>query len=193
MKRLLPVLIVGLAALSTPTARIAAQEKPSIAGIYACEGVNPDGNRYTCVLEVRQQGDLVQMRWTFPQGPPAAGVGLVRHGVLAVSYFGSGFVGVAVYKIDHGVISVGEWIAAGADGVYAETLTKMPDDHSPHPPLPQRDKPKPVAGTTSQSWEHNRTTLQPPLAVGAVGDTLNRGAAGVITPCQKGGKAPLET
>jgi hypothetical protein len=47
--------------------------------------------RYTATLstgrsQARQQyGDHVRARWLFPVSPPVLGLGMVRHGVLAIS------------------------------------------------------------------------------------------------------------
>lgn len=106
-------------------APLAAQEAKSITGVYACEGVSPDG-RYQAMLELVQHGDEVHARWTFPEGLQVLGIGLVRNGLLAISYAGPVAVGLVVYEVENGVISVGDWITPGSQGVYREWVLKVP-------------------------------------------------------------------
>lgn len=146
---LLVLLLVGIAGLSAAPARLA--EEPGsvdIAGVYTCDGVNPEGRPYRGIVEIVKTDGTFQLRWTFPQGNDGQlGIGIVTNGVLAVSYYGSATAGVVVYKIDEGKKMVGEWTVAGArGGVFKETLTKLParsvipddNDHKPadrdHPP-----------------------------------------------------------
>lgn len=140
---LIPVCLTFL--LRSISTHVAADEVNSLAGVYVCEGVNPDGQPYTATLEVAQYGEHVRARWTFPDGPPVLGLGLLRHGVLAISYFSPGTVGLVVYRVVDDKITVGEWITAGAKGVYRESLTKLPDNHVPLHPKPQRQKPQPAS------------------------------------------------
>jgi hypothetical protein len=124
---------------STPE-RAAAQDAGAVAGLYVCDGVSPDGERYRALLELVPFGEHVRARWTFRDGPPVLGLGMVRHGVLAISYFGPGTVGLVVYRLERHGITVGEWVIVGAQGVYRESVTKLPDDHVPQPdPVPPPD------------------------------------------------------
>jgi hypothetical protein len=123
----------------------AAQDAGAVAGLYACEGISPDGQPYRALLELVPFGEHVRARWTFRDGPPVLGLGMVRHGVLAISYFGPGTVGLVVYRLERHGITVGEWVIAGAQGVYRESVTKLPDDPAPPPgPAPLRDEPLPA-------------------------------------------------
>ena len=122
--------LVGLMLAVAPSGRAAQQV--TLTGVYACKGINPDGTPYSGVLEVIQQGDIVHARWRFPSSPPTHGLGLVRQDVLAISYFGPQIVGIVMYRIEKGAITIGEWVTVGADGVHRETLEKMPDAKPSH-------------------------------------------------------------
>jgi hypothetical protein len=123
-----------------------AQDLDAVTGMYACEGVSPDGEPYRALLELVSYGEHVRARWLFRDSPPVLGLGMVRHGVLAISYFGSGPPGLVIYRVGPHGISIGEWVIAGAGGVYRETVRKLP----PHPPdvddpTPPREREEPAA------------------------------------------------
>lgn len=158
MRRL--ALVMLFLALDSPAPR-AAQNEASLAGVYICEGLNPEGHPYTAVLEIAEYGQHIRARWTFPDGPPAFGVGLLRDQVLAISYFGPRSVGLIVYQVEDDKIVAGEWIVAGARGVYRESLTKVPDGHVPVPPNPTRTWPAPT--TAAHSLFRSDTRAQPRL------------------------------
>ena len=142
---MLRILLVCVTVLVTSSSgRVAAADANSLTGVYACEGVNPDGHPYTAVLEVVQYGEHIRARWTFPDGPPVLGLGLLRDEVLAISYFSQGTVGLVVYRVVDDKMTVGEWITAGARGVHRESLTKLPDDYVPVDPVPDRQRPEPL-------------------------------------------------
>jgi len=95
---------------------------PDLAGVYRCDGTNPDGKPYHGLVEIRKVRDTFRVRWTMDDGA-ITGVGIYSGGVLAVSYFG-GAPAVVVYTVD-GEKLVGEWTMGGAEGAtYAETLTR---------------------------------------------------------------------
>ncbi len=136
---LLVAAVLTYIGLTAPAARSA--EPPELSGVYRCDGANPDGSPYRGVVEIAKNHDTFHVRWSFPDGRSAFGVGFVRSNALSVSYFGSGIAGLAIYKIEENEQLVGEWTVAGADGtVYTETLTKMSDDY--HAPA-NRDSDKP--------------------------------------------------
>lgn len=155
---LVVLLLVGVAGMSATPARLA-EEPTDLAGVYVCDGVNPEGNPYRGIVEIVQTQGTFHLRWTFPQSDDAAlGIGIVSNGVLAVSYYGGATAGVVVYKIEGGKKMVGEWTVAGADGgVYKETLTRMPGnvavphdrDHRPA----ERERPSRPAGDKSKLIE----------------------------------------
>ena len=123
---LLVAVVVTFIGLTAPSVRTA--DGPELTGVYRCDGANPDGSPYRGVVEIAKNHDTFHVRWSFPDGRSAFGIGFVRSNSLSVSYFGGGVAGLAVYKIESGKL-VGEWTVAGADGtVYTETLTKMSDD-----------------------------------------------------------------
>ena len=155
---LVVLLLVGVAGISATPARLA--EDTDLAGVYVCDGVNPEGHPYRGIVEIVKTQETFHLRWTFPQSDDGAlGIGIVSNGVLAVSYYGGATAGVVVYKIEEGKKMVGEWTVAGADGgKYQETLTKLPGqlqmpedkDHRPadreHRNVPQGDKSKLIQG-----------------------------------------------
>ena len=153
---LLVFLLVGLAGVSAPPARMA--DLPDLAGVYSCDGVNPAGRPYKGIVEIVKMDDTFHLRWTFPQESDAAlGIGILSNGVLAVSYYGGAAAGVVVYKIEEGNKLTGDWTIVGADGgVFHETLKliergKMPDDsdHSDRErrPAEREQQPAPRRGS----------------------------------------------
>jgi hypothetical protein len=120
-------------------------KKLSVAGVYLCEGANPDGSPYQGLVEIVAVDNTYLVRWMMADGAEVLGVGIRKSDVLSVSYFG-GTPAVVVYAID-GDRLVGEWTMGGAEGMlYSETLTKMPDQ-KPKTRKPQRTRP--VAGSLS--------------------------------------------
>ena len=100
--------------------------KPSVAGIYLCEGTNPDGSAYQGLVEIAAIDNTYLVHWVMANGTEVLGVGILRSDMLSVSYFG-GTPAVAVYRID-GDKLLGEWTMGGAEGMlYSETLTRMPE------------------------------------------------------------------
>lgn len=126
------------------------EAKPSVAGVYHCEGNNPDGSPYQGLVEISAVDGTYLVHWMMADGMEVLGVGILRSGVLAVSYFG-GTPAVAVYRIDGDRLH-GEWTMGGAEGMlYNETLTRMPGAapsaprQRPERPAPPR-RTRPVAG-----------------------------------------------
>ena len=112
-----------------PQDRKPESSKPSerdLAGVYRCEGVNPDGRTYRGVVEISKDDKTYRVRWTLGQGGTSVGVGMVQGDVLAVSYYTGQNVGLVMYRIDKGIQLTGEWAVLGADGqLRPETLTKV--------------------------------------------------------------------
>ena len=119
------VLLGAVVVVFGAIASIAAPEPQSdLAGVYRCDGMNPDGSAYQGVVEISRIQDIFRVRWTLRNGTAVVGVGILSEGVLAVSYFG-GAPAVVVYRID-GSRLIGEWAMGGGDGVISsETLTKV--------------------------------------------------------------------
>ena len=133
---LLGVIVIALGAI-TSIAAPDTQTQADIAGIYKCEGMNPDGTPYQGLVEIAKVQDTFRIRWTLGDGSSIIGVGILTGGVFAVSYFG-GAPAIVVYKID-GRRLVGEWTMGGAEGaVYSETLTKMPSHPEPRKPAEKK-------------------------------------------------------
>lgn len=116
-------LLVGILVAICAIGSIAARAPlPDLAGVYRCDGTNPDGKPYHGQVEIRKVRDTFRVRWTMDDGA-ITGVGIYSGGVFAVSYFG-GAPAVVVYTVT-GEKLVGEWTMGGAEGaVYAETLTR---------------------------------------------------------------------
>lgn len=153
---LMVLLLVGLAGLSAPAARMA--DLPDLAGVYSCDGVNPAGRPYRGIVEIVKMDNTFHLRWTFPQeGDAALGIGIISNGVLAVSYYGGTTAGVVVYRIEDGNKLVGDWTIVGADGaVFHETLKllergTMPNDRDHRDrerrPTEREQPPAPRRGT----------------------------------------------
>lgn len=118
---------VLLALLSSPVRA----EEPSIAGVYLVTGLNPDGDPYRGIVEIKAtDGRLFNMHWVFPgsQGEQF-GVAFVSAGVLAVNFHDTSSVGMAVYAIDGDTLK-GEWAMSGSGEIFRETLTRMPAEHA---------------------------------------------------------------
>jgi hypothetical protein len=123
MARTVRFALVLVAALGAMMA-VAAENRVDLAGIYLCEGVNPDGTPYKGLVEITPTADAYQVRWTMSE-QSTNGIGIFKGGVLAVSYFG-GTPGVAVYRVDKGRL-LGQWTMGDSKGqLYSETLTKLP-------------------------------------------------------------------
>jgi hypothetical protein len=123
--------------------------KRGVAGVYLCEGANPDGSPYQGLVEIVAVDNTYLVHWMMADGAEVLGVGIRKSDVLSVSYFG-GTPAVVVYRID-GDRLVGEWTMGGAEGMlYSETLTRMPDGKS-QPPDKRRQQrqTRPVAGSRS--------------------------------------------
>ena len=133
------VVFGAIASLAAP------DPKPDLAGVYQCDGINPDGSAYRGVVEIAKVQDTFRVRWTLRDDTSVVGVGILSSGVLAVSYFG-GSPAVVVYKIDGNQL-IGEWTMGGAEGgVYSETLTRVavaPNQLPQTPERPREKAPKP--------------------------------------------------
>ena len=100
-----------------------------ITGAYVCDGRNPDGSPYSGTVEIRAEGAVYQLAWTFNGGGSAIGVGLRADAVLSVIYQTSdGVIGLSSYRITKAgptVRLVGTWtIPGGTPVVSTETMTK---------------------------------------------------------------------
>jgi hypothetical protein len=127
--------------LGALTFTTAADSEVELAGVYACNGRNPDGSSYDTVVEIVEQDDAFVLRWFDQSELVAVGLGIRKGDVLAVSYF-SGLPGVAAYHIEGGNRLVGEWTVAGAGGeLFSETLTKMPAEVLEQRQQPLRSQP----------------------------------------------------
>lgn len=127
--------------------------EPSVAGVYLCEGANPDGSPYKGLVEIVAVDSTYLVHWVMADGVEVLGVGIRKSDTLSVSYFG-GTPALAVYRIE-GDRLVGEWTMGGAEGMlYTETLTRMSDEKL-KPQKPERKRParpeqeQPVRGSRS--------------------------------------------
>jgi len=161
MARWILSVCIGFALLATTTG--AAEDTPvsegNLAGMYACEGTNPNGSPYAALVEIVRQEKTYLVRWIQPNGSEVFGVGLQRGSVLAVSYFGSA-PAIVVYSVLADGRLDGQWTMGGAEGaVFTETLTKMtvvseptlprPSDRPSDRPRPKRPaRPNPASGVS---------------------------------------------
>jgi hypothetical protein len=141
---LLGLVVLASAALTTASAPDTPKTPDNIAGVYKCEGSNPDGTAYQGVVEIAKVQDTFRVRWTLSDNASVVGIGILSGGVFSVSYF-AGVPAIVVYKLD-GTKLVGEWTTGGAEGaVYRETLTRIegaePDQPEPRRPRPPRTNP----------------------------------------------------
>jgi hypothetical protein len=104
-----------------------------LAGLYACEGLGPDGATYRGMVEIVRQEEAYAVLWVLPPHGQHLGLGLVTGDVLAVSYF-SNPPGIVAYQIEHDGGQrrlVGRWTEFAASGrVFTETLTALSDDET---------------------------------------------------------------
>ena len=138
MARTILSVTVGLALMaSMPYADDASPAPSDLAGMYACEGTNPNGTPYTALVEIVRLEKTYLVKWIQPNGSEVIGVGLQRGSVLSVSYFGSA-PAIVVYSVEADGRLDGQWTMGGADGaVFTETLTKLKVVSS-KPPRPTR-------------------------------------------------------
>ena len=140
MFRALVVFVVAVCGATALCAQTDEQAK-TVAGVYLCEGNNPDGSPYVGLVEISAIKDTYVVHWQLGDQDDVFGVGIFRDGVLAVSYFG-GAPAVAMYRPD-GDRLIGQWTIGGADGkVFGETLTRMKEG-MPRPEVrrPERSQP----------------------------------------------------
>lgn len=130
----LVLLVAFVVACATPAGAVGVE--PELQGVYASEGLNPDGSTYRGVVVIVRHGETFLMAWMFPKAegesvvlvPKSAGIGIVGGGMFAVSYYSGEVAGVVMYQIESGGERLaGRWAVAGSDGaVFTETLTKLP-------------------------------------------------------------------
>jgi hypothetical protein len=116
-----------------------------LGGIYACEGMRPDGVGYRGTVRIVRHKGTYDLLWSVgdDEQEQYLGVGILTGNVLSVSYFG-GTTGLAVYRIEQdakGQQLIGTWTVPQADGkVAAERLTRLTKElgASQPRPLPER-------------------------------------------------------
>lgn len=155
------ILLIALLSITLPLSSSAqSPETGDLAGVYVCDGINPDGSPYKGIVQIAKYRDAFQVQWSFNHEVSAIGIGIRSGNVLAVTYF-SGLPGVVAYRIEKGSKLVGEWTVAGADGtLFTETLTKTNDaEAGPAPrheapdaqaPSPERRRPRPRTTTPTK-------------------------------------------
>lgn len=157
MRTIVTLLSILVCLLAVPRAEARDLTVDDVVGTYQCEGTNPDGKPYRGIVEVvALPNGVVYARWTLENGDQALGVGLVRRGLLVLSYYGTA-AGTAIYVLpDAGNLPNGgntaldgEWTAAGARDVYRERLVKLPAGHPAPTPAPGRHRP-PAGGREIQ-------------------------------------------
>jgi hypothetical protein len=121
--------------------RAASEQTPqsNLVGVYACEGMNPDGATYSGIVEIIKIKETYLVRWTMPNDSQVVGVGILSGGMLSVSYYG-GTPSLIVYSVVEDGKLEGKWTAGGAEGqLFSETLTKMPAGTTTKPKPTKRE------------------------------------------------------
>jgi hypothetical protein len=152
---------VVLVALSLAPARVVAGPGQDLRGVYLARGINADGAEYRRLVYITPHGDSVLVSWVAVHKqdkdvtlePTSVGIGIVRDGMLAVSYLSPDTTGVMMYRIEEGGDRLmGRWVIAGKDGrVRDEILTKLtepdvePTANEPSADLPAQTLPAHVA------------------------------------------------
>jgi hypothetical protein len=120
------------------------QPSQEFAGAYHCEGVDATGAAYRGTTLIGKQGDAYHVQWTIGGRLTAVGIGVARGDTLAVSYYGPS-TGVVLYTRTEAGLA-GQWTQPGGGGtIFAETLTRIPDDELPRIPF-QHHRPPSVPG-----------------------------------------------
>lgn len=136
------VMVLLLTALPSAPVR-AADDDHNLVGIYKSEGTNPDGSPYSGVVEIALHSGIFHLRWTLESGEDIYGFGIVTEHLFSVTYVAEGTPGVVVYVMEPGKPLQGRWVLAGIDGIFPETLTKIPLNQ----PTPQSAPDKPTGNT----------------------------------------------
>ena len=153
MARAALIVLVIFALVGPAYAEEQAAEK-SLAGMYQCDGMNPDGGAYSGIVEIVRIKDTYLVRWTMPNDAQVVGVGILSGDLLSVSYYG-GTPSLVVYSVAETGQLKGKWTAGGAEGfVFSETLTKLPEG-TPKPSKPV----KPAKPTNRDSDAGPRITV----------------------------------
>lgn len=118
-----------------------AQSASDLAGIYSCEGLSPDGQKYSCAVEIVTQDDVFFLAWRFAQGD-GRGIGLRQGNVLSVIFqLNDGSIGLTSYQIRGAESSLelsGTWTMPGMNAVSSETLRKTKATSLDDVPLEER-------------------------------------------------------
>jgi hypothetical protein len=122
------VAIVLAAVLVAPALQAAEKD---LAGISTVDGVNPDGSKYSSVVEIEARGALWLLTWSHQRGA-MVGVGVRRDDVLAVIYSpeGGGPAGLVAYSINGDTLT-GTWTIPGDPSTGTESLTKTKNKPTP--------------------------------------------------------------
>jgi hypothetical protein len=132
-----------------------AQPVSDLTGLYACEGIRPDGRVYRGLVEIVRHGTTYHISWFLPPGEQHSGLGVVSGNVLAVGYFGD-LPGVVAYRIENGdgpIRLLGQWTAVAAPGrVFIETLIAVPPDEYPPVATPQPPFDRPHMPESGPPW-----------------------------------------
>jgi uncharacterized protein (TIGR03067 family) len=101
-----------------------AAEDPEIVGVYQCEGVELDGNKYSSKVEIQRLGEAYSVRWSKGVAQMHVGVGVRKGNLLSVSFLNKSMAGIVVYQIGKDRKLHGEWTEFGGIGILrTETLT----------------------------------------------------------------------
>lgn len=90
-------------------------------GVYALEGTNPDGSRYSGGFSLQETPNAGWYASWLVDGVRIPGLALVQGGVLSVAYVVQGRPGIAAYEVQADGTLRGSWTVGG--GIGTEELT----------------------------------------------------------------------
>lgn len=125
MRRLLPTLLLVLAAFAVPAAA-----DDDVSGLYAVAGKSPAGKGYGGAVKIVPYGNAHAVLWKLDDGEAYKGLALRKDDVLGATYGRDKIPGLVVYHIAGGTLE-GDWISGGGksakEEIGRETLQGSPD------------------------------------------------------------------
>lgn len=103
---------------------LASTAMADVPGNYTCNGVNPDGTKYTGRVTISRAGEAYNIKWTIGT-ESHAGIAIRSDNHLAATWViqGVNSGGVVVYKILNDGRLVGKWVGSNGGRITTETLT----------------------------------------------------------------------
>ena len=122
--------VVVLAGLLLGCGHVTSAQSTDLAGIYLCDGTNPDPSKppYAGAVEITAHDDVWALHWVFDRGEEGLGYGILDGDVLSVIFQTGGGIGWAAYRVQRdgpALKLIGRWGVPGGPGVLTtETLTR---------------------------------------------------------------------